>query len=57
MRKIIYHNLVVLLIVSICVSSYTQELWDSTNPYERIWIESTQITEAELELKGVKYDK
>ena len=35
----------------------TQNLWETYNPNDRIWIPSDQITEDELKNRGVEYQK
>jgi len=39
-----------------CSGGATGTLWENTDPTERIYIPSTEITQAELERRGVKYE-
>ena len=34
----------------------TSQLWEDTDPNERIWIDATEITEEELQKRGVEYE-
>jgi len=47
-----------LIIVSIlCNGCFTPMLWEATDPDKNVQINGSEITEAELKLKGVKYFK
>jgi hypothetical protein len=37
--------------------SVTHKLWDNFDPKEKVWIPADKITEAELQKRGVKYEK
>jgi len=55
MRHVICQGIVVVLISSMCVSCMTAVLWSKTNPKEKVFIPHDQITEAELQRRGVNY--
>jgi hypothetical protein len=41
--------------LAVCQSCATAKLWEDTNPNERIWIDSSKITEEALKKRGVAY--
>jgi len=57
MREHVLQTVSVVLAASLCASCCTQALWKKTNPRERVWISSSQVTQAELDRKGVKYER
>ncbi len=48
--------MIVALATSLCASCATTSLWESTNPRERVLIPESQITQAELDRRGVAYE-
>ncbi len=53
----IKNSILVLLVGMFCQSCMTLALWRTTNPHEYVWIDSSEITEKELQQRNVAYLK
>ena len=48
---------IMLWLAMLSVSACTTQLWRDTDPEQKIWINAGEISEAELESRGVEYKK
>jgi hypothetical protein len=49
-------KLILICFLLCCQACATAHLWESTNPNERIWIDATKTTEADLRKRNVEYE-
>ena len=55
MRKALLASLVACTLLA-APSCTTRALWENTNPHERIWIDASRTSEADLQRRGVRYE-
>jgi hypothetical protein len=59
MKRIVQMGLLALscLVPLVSGGCLTSALWDSVDPKERVWVPSSEVSEAELARKGLEYEK